>query len=71
MSTFVTVTITTINIKLLYDTVGRIVPNILTDYQKIKGDNHYDAIPAEAERVVGAHAMYSSQSYNIAQQNIL
>jgi hypothetical protein len=49
-----------------YDTVGRIVPKVSTDFRRIKEDNHYDTIPTDEERAARVNAVYSPPSYDQA-----
>ncbi|CAF3690473.1 unnamed protein product [Rotaria sordida] len=49
-----------------YDTVGRIVPKVSTDFERIKEESHYDTIPTEEERVNRANIIYSPTSYDQA-----
>jgi hypothetical protein len=49
-----------------YDTVGRMVPKISTDYRRIKEENPYDRIPTDEERAARSQAVYSPPSYGKA-----
>jgi hypothetical protein len=48
-----------------YDTVGKIVPKISTDYQKSKEENHYDTIPTDEERADRPQPTHSSPSREV------
>ncbi len=49
-----------------YDTIGRIVPKVSTDFRRVKEENHYDTIPTDEERAARASAIYSPPSYDQA-----
>ena len=49
-----------------YDTVGRMVPKVSTDFRRVKQENHYDTIPTDEERAARASAIYSPPSYDQA-----
>jgi hypothetical protein len=49
-----------------YDTVGRMVPKVSTDFRRTKEQNHYDTIPTDEERAIRANATYSPPPYDKA-----
>jgi hypothetical protein len=52
-----------------YDTVGRMVPKVSTDFPNIKSkkrseENHYDTIPTDEDRTARMNAIYSPPPYD-------